>query len=372
MKDVIGLLNTHNDPELDELTANRPFASTTFLGRYAFMDIVMSNFSNSGIDTVGILVKDHQRSILKHMGNMSSWVNNTKTDKLTILLNEKGLLNPPYNTDLANIKENDYMLYDSSASILAFQTPHVVAPIDFNPIIEEHKERKEEVTVVYKKISDGDKNFVGGYRFAVDEDGYVTDVDINDGSKKEINASLETWIINRVTLAKIVEESKKHSLSMGIGDIIRYAIKHDLFKVHAYEYKGYARNFNSLNKYIEYSFELLNPEIAKTLFKEDWPIFTITHDTCPALYGASSKISNSFIANGCVVEGTVENCILCRGVHVGKGSKLSNCIVLRGTRVGEKVTLSNVVIDKYSIVTDRHTIEGDKDTPIYVHQGAII
>ena len=143
-------------------------------------------------------------------------------------------------------------------------------------------------------------------------------------------------------------------------------------KIRAYEYKGYARNFNSLNKYIEYSFELLKPEVAVSLFREEWPIFTITHNTTPALYKTSSKISNSFIANGCVINGSVTNSILCRGVHVGKGAKLDRCIVLRGTKIGEKVTLSNVVIDKYSIVTDRHTIEGDKDTPIYIHQGAII
>lgn len=372
MKDVIGLLDTHNDPELGELTAHRPLASATFLGRYAFMDVVMSNFSNSGINTVGLLIKEHQRSILKHMGNMSSWVNNTKTDKLTIFFNENGLLNPAYNTDLANIKENDYILYDSSAKIVVFENPHIVAPIDFVPIVEEHRKRGEEITIVYKKIKDGDKDFVGGYCFDIDEDGYVTDVRVNDGSKKEINASLETWIINRVELAKIIDESKKHLYSMSVGDYLRYVIKNKLVKVHAYEFKGYARNFNSLNKYIEYSFELLKPEVAASLFKEDWPIFTITHNTTPALYGPSSKISNSFIANGCVIDGTVQNSILCRGVHVGKGAKLNNCIVLRGTKIGEKVTLSNVVIDKYSIVTDRHTLEGDKDTPIYVHQGAII
>ena len=139
---------------------------------------------------------------------MSSWVNNTKTDKLTILLNEKGILNPAYNTDLANIKENDYLLYDSSASIIVFQTSHIVAPIDFNPIINGHRANKDEVTVVYKKIHDGDKDFVGGYCFDVDENGYVQEVRVNDGSKKDINASLETWIINRVVLAKIVKKAK--------------------------------------------------------------------------------------------------------------------------------------------------------------------
>lgn len=372
MKDVLALLDTHNDSELGELTENRPLASTAFLGRYAFMDVVMSNFSNSGINNVAILVKNHQRSLLKHMGNMSSWVSNTKTDKLTILLNENGILNPAYNTDLANIKENDYLLYDSSASTLVFENPHIVAPINFEPIVNEHRERNEEITVVYKKITDGDSDFIGGYCLELDEEGYVKEVRVNDGSKKEINASLETWIIDRVVLAKIVEESKKHSYSMSVADYLRYVIKNKLAKVHAYEHKGYARNFNSLKKYVEYSFELLKPEVAASLFKEDWPIFTITHNTTPALYGSSSKVTNSFVANGCVVDGTVQNSVLCRGVHIGKGSKLNRCIVSSGCKIGENVSLSDVVIDKYSIVTNRHVIKGDKDTPIYIRQGAII
>ena len=170
MKDVIALLNCHECARLGVLTEERPLASTSFLGRYAFMDVALSNFTNSGIDNVGILVKDHQRSILKHMGNMSSWVNNTKTDKITLLTNEKGLINPPYNTDLANLKENDYLLYDSSASTLVFQSPHIIAPIDFNPIVKEHRERGEGITIVYKRIKDGDRDFVGQCRLTIERD----------------------------------------------------------------------------------------------------------------------------------------------------------------------------------------------------------
>lgn len=372
MKDVIALLNCHECARLGVLTEERPLASTSFLGRYAFMDVALSNFTNSGIDNVGILVKDHQRSILKHMGNMSSWVNNTKTDKITLLTNEKGLINPPYNTDLANLKENDYLLYDSSASTLVFQSPHIIAPIDFNPIVKEHRERGEGITIVYKRIKDGDRDFVGQCRLTIDQDGYVTDASKNDGSEKEICVSLATWIIDRKALLEIVKESQRHDLSLGIADYIVYFVKSKRLKVHAYEYKGYARCFNSLEKYMEYSFELFKPEVANTLFKKDWPIFTLTHNSKPALYGPNAKISNSFIANGCIVDGDIKNSILCRGVTVEKGAKLNRCIVFRGSKIGENVVLSDVVVDKHAKIAQKHKIEGDPDVPIYVDQGASV
>jgi glucose-1-phosphate adenylyltransferase len=161
MNKIIALLNCHNSPELGELTSNRPLASTSFLGRYAFMDFAMSNFTNSGIQNVNVLVKNHQRSLLKHMGNMMSWVNNTKTGRDTIFYNEKGILNPAYNTDINNIKENDWVLYESNANLLVFEAPEIVASIDLRPFIEEHQKRMEEITIVYKEIDDANKEFIG-------------------------------------------------------------------------------------------------------------------------------------------------------------------------------------------------------------------
>ena len=103
---TLALLNCHNSPALGALTESRPLASTSFLGRYALMDFALSNFTNSGISNTGVLVKDHQRSIQKHMGNMMSWANNTKTGRTALFFNEQGILNPAYNTDLNNIKQN--------------------------------------------------------------------------------------------------------------------------------------------------------------------------------------------------------------------------------------------------------------------------
>jgi glucose-1-phosphate adenylyltransferase len=372
MKNVIALLDCHNSPELGELTANRPLASTSFLGRYAFADFALSNFCNSEIETVGILVKDHQRSILKHMGNMMSWVNNTKTGRETIFYNEKGQLNPAYNSDINNIKENDWVLYDSNASVIVFESAHIVLDIDLRPIIEEHKARGEALTVVYKSINDADQEFTHGYVYDVGKDGYLTGIHKNDGQQKNANVSLEIWIVNRTVLADMINRHAMVDASYGMREMIGYLAKNKLVKMHGYEYKGYARCFDSLENYVKYSFELLNRDVAAQLFKSDWPIFTLTHDTPPALYGENAKVTNSFISNGCLVEGEVHDSIICRDVKIGKGAKISRSIILSNVAIGSMVTLSDVVIDKYSVVTQRHTIAGDPDNVIYLKQGAIL
>jgi len=372
MKDIIALLNCHNCPSLGELTSHRSLASTSFLGRYAFMDFAMSNFANSGIDTVGILVKDHQRSILKHMGNMTGWVNNTKLGRTTIFYNEQGILNEAYNTDINNIKENDWLLYDSEATTLVFASPHIVMNLDLRPYIEEHRLRKEAISVVYKHIKDADREFVGRNAYEIDEEGYLKEIRVNEGKKKVADVSLDLWIIERKTLAEMLNRHPRVDAANGIREMMIYFIKNNLKKVHAMPFAGYARCFDSLEHYVEYSFELLNPEVAKSLFNPSLPIFTLTHDTPPALYGSKAKVSNSFISNGCIIEGEVRDSIICRNVKVGVGSKIERSILLSEDAIGRAVELSNVVIDKYAIVTSHHTIKGDPKNIIYLRQGAML
>lgn len=372
MKDVIALLDCHNSPELGELTSSRPLASTSFLGRYAFADFALSNFCNSEINNVGILIKDHQRSMLKHMGNMMSWVNNTKLGHETIFYNEKGQVNPAYNSDINNIKENDWVLYDSNASYLVFESAHIVLNIDLRPILEEHIARGEGMTVIYKKIDNADESFSHGYLYDIDENGYLQGVRKNEMKEKQANVSLEIWIVNRTVLADIINRHQMVDASFGMREMIGYLAKNKIIKIHTHEFQGYARSFDSLEHYVKYSFELLDHDVASSLFKKEWPIYTLTHDTPPALYGEDSVITNSFVSNGCTIEGEVHDSIICRNVKIGKGAKVSRSIILSNVAVGDLVTLSDVVVDKYSVVTRRHTIAGDPDNIIYLKQGAIL
>jgi glucose-1-phosphate adenylyltransferase len=370
--DVIGLLDCHYSPELRDLTATRPLASTSFLGRYAFADFALSNFCNSEISTVGILIKDHQRSMLKHLGSMNAWVSNTKIGHEVICYNEKGALNPSYNSDINNIRENDWVLYDSNASYLVFESAHIILDIDLRPILAEHIARKEAMTVVYKTIDDADKEFATSALLEIDDKGYLTSAKKNDGKQKKANASLEIWIVNRTVLADIIKRHGTVDATYGMKEMIAYLLKVAPFKIHTSRYEGYARCFDSVEHYVDYSFELLNLQVASQLFKPEWPIYTLTHDTPPALYGERAAVTNSFVANGCIIEGRVENSILSRNVKIGKLSSVKNTIILSNVSVGDEVTIVSAIIDKYSVITSRRSLVAKDGIIQYIKQGAII
>ena len=371
--DVIGIVDFYNSPSLGEITQNRTLGSTSFLGRYAFVDFALSNFSNSEIPTVGLLVKDNLRSISKHLGSSSAWLRNTKINKQIVMYNEKAGSDPKANTDLSNIQQNDWILYDTSASYLIFQPAHIIANVDLRPILKEHIERREDITVVYTKIKDASKEFRHSNLFEVDKDGYISGGHKNHGEAKPALASMEIWIINRSTLADINRRYQLGKKNAGLKEMIEYLFHAGIYKIHAHEFKGsYVRCFDSYEHYIEYCFELLDKEPADRLFLDEWPHYTLTHDTPPALYGEDSDVKNSYIANGAIVEGSVYDSIISRDVRIGKGSVIKNCIIFSNVTIGDDCVIENAIIDKYSIVGRGYKLKGGKKKYTYIKQGAIL
>lgn len=369
MSRVIGLVNLHNSPQLGGLTANRPLASTSFLGRYAFIDFALSNFVNSGIEQLGVLVKDNLRSINKHLGSMKPWILNTKTGYGTIMFNESGAINPPYNHDINNIRTNDWVLFAHNVDYIIIQPAHIIMNLDLRPILEEHIKRDEKITCVYTKITDADDSFKKGIMVSLDKDNYVSSFSINKGINKEANISLETYIINKDVLRDLIDQGPKINALYGLNDLLCCIVNKE-YRIHAYEYVGYARCFDSLVHYTKYCRELLDSkEKSAELFSSNWIHYTVTHDTPPTLYGIKCSIKNSFVANGAIISGTVENSVISRNVRVGKGALIKDSIILTDTVVGDNVTLKNVVVDKYCKIINQTVVEGSVDKPRYIKQG---
>lgn len=369
MYKVFGFVNLHHSPSLGPLTETRSLASTSFLGRYAFIDFTLSNFTNSGVEEVGILVKNNMRSLIKHMGSGMSWNINTKLGSRVIMYNEAMANNPLYNNDVSNIAANDWMLMVSKADYIVVAPVHFIMSIDYRKVIDEHISSGAEISVVYhnmtsaKKMEDCDVVDVSS--------GCIKSIHKNECDKDCVNLSLETYVINRKRFRKLIQEAKEYSAIYSLRDIINYVAKSE--PVHAYEHTGYVRVIDSLSSFQKVSLELLSHRVWNQLFHADWPIYTVTHDTMPARYLESSQVRNAYIANGSIVNGTVENSIISRNVVIGKGAVVKNSIILTDTLIGEGVVLDGVIVDKYAkIIHSKKLVAKDKDQPIFIRQGDVI
>ena len=132
---VLALIDLHNPNNLGLLTENRLEAVTTFLGRYTFIDFMLSNCTNSEIDNIAILCKEKSRSVAKHISRDSIYLKNSKTGFLKILNSETNISNPLFNSDVNNVKENDYILYDNDSEYVIVAPVYFILNIDFNDII---------------------------------------------------------------------------------------------------------------------------------------------------------------------------------------------------------------------------------------------
>ena len=143
--------------------------------------------------------------------------------------------------------------------------------------------------------------------------------------------------------------------------------------MYGYEYKGVYLHLNSMENYFKYNMQLLEKDTREALFgNKKHRIYTKVRDSAPTRYGFNAKVSNSFIADGCEIEGTVENSILFRGVKVGKGTVIKNSILMQDTITGNNVSLNYVVTDKNVSIRDRNNLAGCEKIPYYLSKNSMV
>lgn len=370
MAKVLGILNLHNEPNLGEITSKRSVGALTFLGRYSFCDIPLSNFGNSKISTTAILVKKHFRTIIRHIDDSKLYCENSKRGSLYMLYNEQYANEDLYNTDINNLIENRWLLEEKNVTHVVIAPTHLIYKLDFRDVLKQHENLDSQITVCYKKIKNGKSEFTNSNAYIIDENKHLKEIYTNKGTSDEINVSMHTYIINRNKLEEMLDFAKKTSQFFTLKDVLNYICTS--LEIDTYEYKGYLKTFDSLNSYFKNSLDFLNTENVDELTDSNWPIYTKTHDTPPAKYLGSSDVKNSIVSNGCIIDGKVENSIICRRVKIGKNAHLKNCIVLSNSIIADNVKLENVIIDKYGKVLYTKELIGSIDKPIYIKEGDTI
>ena len=370
MAKVFGLCNLHDAPALGKLTEKRPIGTVSFLGRYGLMDFALSNFSNSGIDRVGILVDRSMHSVISHVRDGSIWINNTKTGSQRIFFNEN-IPSKKFNTDINNLLANHLHFETEDVDYVVVAPAFFLMSIDFRKYIEKHIESGHDISVIYKKVKNAKETFLNCDVIKV-ENRLVNGFSVNAGRAKEANISLETFIFNFKTFVELINQSRDISTLFNIRDLVNYCATNGLYKVNAFSFDGYVAPILTFDDFCKCSMELLSYENRKELFKEDWPIYTTTHNTPPALYGADAKVCNSFVANGSNIQGTVINSVISRDVVIEKGAVVKNCILFSGTHVGKDSRLQYVVADKNVKIKEVKVVEGEPEHYIYMSFGANI
>jgi glucose-1-phosphate adenylyltransferase len=370
MKDALGIIYTvEEDADLKELTRKRSIAAVPFGGRYRMIDFVLSNMVNSGLRNVGIITQNNYSSLIDHIGSGKEWDLNRRSEGLYVLSPYANHNNPGwYKGSIDALHSVMGFIRRSRNKYVILTGTHMVCNMGYDDVMKYHIEKNADITLVYKEINDISKDKLRKYTLIqTDEDGRVCDMEINPTAPGSNKICMKMYIIEKNLLEYLVEEG----VARGNNDFVRDILlkKLDRLKIYGYRYDGYLARIDSISAYYRYNMELLNPEIRSELFFKTGLIYTKIKSEVPAKYGDSAQVKNCLVADGCVIEGEVENCILFRGVKVYKGAKVKNSIIMQDVEIEENSVLDHVILDKNVILKRGKTLIGQEHYPVVIGKG---
>lgn len=354
--------NMHDDL-LGGMTSGRAMGSVPFASRYRLIDFVLSRMVHAGVDSVGVIMQNNYHSLIDHIGSGKEWDLSRKRGGLTLF--------PPYSsTNAAGIYRGSLealagtqsYLEASSAEYVIVSDCNLICGVDLAPVLEAHIAKNAGITLICTR----DARAAARNHVVVRADASGRLKEASYGGESELVFS-NMYIINRELLIQLVNEA----VSLNRYSFVKSCLiaKSAELPVYCYEYSGYSAHIDSLTSYYDASMRLLEPRVREELFPAERPVYTKVHDEVPVKYGLSAQVSNSLLADGCIIDGTVENCIVFRGVHVGRGAVVRNSILMQGTYIGNGADLDYTICDKSTLVMDNRRLAGYLSYPIYLPRG---
>ncbi|MDL4839638.1 glucose-1-phosphate adenylyltransferase subunit GlgD [Aquibacillus rhizosphaerae] len=350
MNNVLGILHVDEKTQgLHPLTKHRCTASVPFASRYRMIDFMLSSMVNSNIQNIAVFTTLNNRSLLDHLGDGKDWDLDRKQDGLfTFSTNHF-----KESSNLKALQSAIDYLEKSSQEYVLICLSNLVTNIDFRPLYNQHVKSDADVTVMCTAKEHNDTLFTN-----IEMDDFQNIMDID---RKQSNmGSLDIYMISK---SKLIDLISTHAFKYRyIQDVIRHNMNKNI-KVKGFKYEGYVTKINTIKRYYDSSIDLLDPTKFKQLFKDNNEIYTKLKDEPPTTFHNTSSIKNSLIANGCIVEGHVENSILFRGVHVNKGAVIKNSIVMQKCMIGEYAQLDRMILDKEVNVLPNDRFLGTEKKP---------
>ncbi len=354
MDRVIGLISANYSTEaLGELTNQRTVASLPFGSRYRLIDFPLSNMVNAGITTVGIITPYKYRSIVDHIGAGGDWGLDRKRGGLFVLPGTVfGVSSSGSRFLLRDVARNLVYLNRSPAPYVLVASANMVSNMDYCALVEAHLQSGADITLAYQRAVEDDPD-VTGLKLA---DGRV--LGVTKGVQQGQETFLDCFVISRSLLLKIVEWYSAVNF-LDLFEVL--AEDYNKMDVRAYEFDGYARSIFTAQSYYARSMDLLDVKVNTKLFNKRNPIMTKIQDSVPTKYLAGASAKNSLIPAGCLIEGTVENSVLFRGVTVGKGAVVKNSVIMQSCVIEEGAVVENAIIDRANLISAGTVLKGSPE-----------
>ena len=362
MSDFHGIVYAYSSiPELGTLVRYRTSASLPFCGRYRLIDFSLSSLMNAGVCNVGVIMQRDYQSLLDHLGSGKDWDMSRRIGGLK-MLPPFGL--PEYHTGaytgtVEALNAVGTYIRDIHEKYVIMMHGNMAASIDLAAVCRQHIKSGADVTAVCTR----DTPDCLHHRFVPGSDGFAERIIYSQTEPGDGLASLKVYVISKELLVKLMDDCRAANLRHFHLDALSGLMGNGA-KIGIYVHEGYGKLIRSTGAYFRSSMDMLDAEKRASLFPADRPVRAKVQEDVSTYYAETARSVNSLVADGCIIEGDIENCIIFSGCRIKKGAKLRDCIVMRGADIGENVELSCIIADKYVSIAPDQTLRGCPALPM--------
>ncbi len=356
-----------NETKLSELSGKRTLASIPFGARYRLIDFMLSSLVGARVHNIGIITKSKYGSLMDHLGWGKDWDLDRKNGGLKILT--------PFATTNFSYNDNQFEILKSVHGYIDSMLPEycviasadMVANINFNEMFEEHIKSGADLTVLCTRGVPADNDT----ELTLDESGKVQRAIIHTAPNSDKTyIAKDIFVMEKSLLYALIDHGVSYGWRTFKKDVI--AKKFEELNIHAYHHKGYLKIMDNLEDYLSANLDMLDKDIRREMFVSNQPILTRTKDSVPTKYGDNARVNNCYVADGCVIDGAIDNSIIFRNVKIAAGAKISNSIVMQNSVIEKDASLDYVIVDKNATITESQEIKGTKSLPVVVNKGKTV
>ncbi|GHU65901.1 glucose-1-phosphate adenylyltransferase subunit GlgD [Clostridia bacterium] len=374
IREAFGMIYASEEmTNLRELVDSRAVGALPVGGKYRVLDFPLSNMVNSDIRNVGVITSRNYNSLMDHLGSGKAWDLSRKSDGLFILTPFSLRENPGiYRGKVEALRSSMDYIRRAKQEYVVLTGATFVYNLNFDEMMRYHIESGADLTVLYRHTTPGTQLDSRAHEVLLDIDpsGRVTGLEVNPVLTSLGAHSLKTYIVRKDILIYLVDDSYSKGEYKFSEGLLRSNL--DRLRIMGFEHTGYVGAMRSVASYYKVNMEFLREDIRAALFPASHPIYTKTQDSVPTKYISTADTQSSLIANGCVLEGRVENSVIFRNVHVGKDAVIKDSIVLPNTVIAEGAELDHVILDKNVRVRARSRLVGNADFPVVIRKGGMV
>ena len=366
---VMGIIFA-NDASIGALTEKRTMASLPFGGRYRQVDFALSNLTCAGVRHLGIITRHSYQSLMHHIGSGEEWGLELGEGALEFLTPYAQSVTDSYRGKLESLASAmDFLEYGNEDYVVIIDSA-ILSNIDLSKVVAAHAASGKDVTVVAKAgICNGSKKVDLAVKL---ENGEIADMAVDYIAPEGYLASMDIFVLNKKWLIEQVKECVSRNLYHMDRNLVMGGWRRGVVTVNIYEHEGVALFNESVDEYYHNTLSLLDKDVRHDLFGANHPVYTKVRDRVPCYYGEDAELDDCLIADGCMLEGKVEDSVLFRQVSIGEEAEVEDCIIMNDCVIGKGAKLKYVILDKEVTVTPGAKLYGTKEHPIVIKKGETV